>query len=304
MESINRRSFLRNSTLAMGGMLFAKSAFAGKKYIPHLSFSTLGCPAWSFSQIVDNAVSYGYDGIEIRGIQKDIDITKGPDFGSSEGIARSMKMLKDKKIKLVCLGASTSLHYADAAKRKSNMDEAKSLIDLAQKVNCPYIRVFPDKLPGDQDRQATIDLIISGLNELGSYAKGGKVSVLMETHGDVVKADDLMYIMQHSACPHVGLIWDISNMWCVTQESPSLVYGKLKPYIKHIHFRDAKLIDGREQSALLGKGDVPLKEAAKLLQDDNYKGFFSFEWEKRWMPKVEDPEIAFPQFVKEIRTYF
>ncbi len=300
----SRRTFLKNSSLAMAGMVLANSAVAKKKYIPHLAFSTLGCPAWSFAQILDNAVSYGYDGIEIRGIQKDMDITKGPDFGSSEAIARSIKMMEDKKLKLVCLGASTGLHHSDIERRKSNLDEAKSLIDLARKVNCPYIRVFPDKLPKEQDRQATINLIINGLRELGNYAKGSEVMVLMETHGDVVKTDDLLNIMQQAAGPHVGLIWDISNTWCVTQEPPSKVYNKLKKYIKHIHFRDAKLINGREQSALLGQGDVPLKEAAKLLKDDNYKGFFSFEWEKRWMLKVEDPEIAFPQFIKEMKTYF
>jgi sugar phosphate isomerase/epimerase len=304
MTSINRRNFIKNSSLAAAGMVFANSAMAKKKYIPHLSFSTLGCPKWTFMQIVNAAVEYGYDGIEIRGILNYMDITKCPEFSSTESIARTMKILKDKNMELICLGASTNLHYADAAKRKSNLDEAKSLIDLAQKVNSPYIRVFPDKLPEDQDRKATLELIMSGLLELGDHAKGSKVSVLMETHGDVVKTDDLLGIMQQTAGPHVGLIWDISNMWCVTKEPPSLVYGELKKYIKHIHFRDAKMVNGKEQSALLGQGEVPLKEAAKLLEADNYKGFFSFEWEKRWMPRVEDPEIAFPQFVKEIKTYF
>jgi sugar phosphate isomerase/epimerase len=304
MTSIKRREFLRNSSLAMAGMVFANSAMAKKKYIPHLAFSTLGCPKWTFTQIVNAAVEYGYDGIEIRGILNDMDITKSPEFSSSESIANTMRILKDKNLKLVCLGASASLHYADPAKRKSSLDEAKSLIDLAQKTNCPYIRVFPDKLPKDQDKSATIELIISGLKELGDYAKETKVSVLMETHGDVVKADDLEYIMKNAGGPHVGLVWDVSNMWCVTRESPALVYGKLKKYIHHTHFRDAKIVNGEEKSVLLGLGEVPLKEAARLLEADNYQGFFSFEWEKRWMPKVEDPEIAFPQFVKEIRTYF
>lgn len=304
MTSINRRSFIRNSSLAMAGMVFANSAMAKKKYTPHLSFSTLGCPRWSFTQIVNSAVELGYDGIEIRGIQKDMDITKCPEFNSSESIAATIKILQDKRLKICCLGASTNLHYADAEKRKSNLDEAKSLIDLAQKLNCPYIRVFPDKLPKDQDRNVTIELIISGLKELGNYAKGKNVSVLMETHGDVVKADDLLYIMKNAAGPHVGLIWDISNMWTITKEPPSLVYGKLSKYIKHTHFRDAKSVNGVETTVLLGQGEVPLKEAARLLEADNFQGYYSFEWEKRWMPKVEDPEIAFPQYIKEIKTYF
>jgi sugar phosphate isomerase/epimerase len=304
MKNLNRQSFIRNTSLAMAGIAFAGPAFAKKKYTPKLSFSTLGCPAWSFQQILDNAVAFGYQGIEIRGIQKDMDITKGADFGNDAAIANSMKMLKDKNLKLVCLGASSNLHYNDPAKRKASLDEAKSLIDLANKVNCPYIRVFPDKLPKDQDQKATLNLIISGLKELGDYAKGSNVSVLMETHGDVVKAADVEYVMKNSSGSHVGLVWDVGNMWTVTQEPVKMVYEKLKKYIHHVHFRDAKLIDGKEESVLLGEGQVPLKEAASLLEKDNYKGFISFEWEKRWMPKVTDPEIAFPQFSKEIRSYF
>ena len=304
MTTVNRRTFLRNSSLAMAGMIFANSAMAKKKYTPHLSFSTLGCPKWSFTQIVNNAVEYGYDGIEIRGIQKDMDITKCPEFNSAESIAATKKILKDKHLKLICLGASANMHYVDAEKRKANLDEAKSLIDLAQKMDCPYIRVFPDKLPKGQDSKATFQLIISGLKELGDHAKSTNVSVLMETHGDVVKADDLLYIMKSVGMPNVGLVWDMQNMWSVTKEPVAVVYEKLKKYIKHTHFRDAKVVNGTEQSVLLGQGEVPLKEAASLLEKDNYQGFFSFEWEKRWMPKVEDPEIAFPQYVKEIKTYF
>lgn len=301
MKLLNRRAFL---ILAVAGMVFANSAMAQKKYKPHLSFSTLGCPKWSFTQIVNNAVEYGYDGIEIRGIQKDMDITKCPEFNSNESIAASLKILKDKHLKLICLGASANMHYANPEKRKANLDEAKSLIDLAHKLNCPYIRVFPDIFPKDQERSATIELIISGLKELSEYAKDKKVSVLMETHGDVVKADDLLYIMKSVGRPNVGLIWDVQNMWSVTKEPVAVVYQKLKKYIKHTHFRDAKVENGVEQSVLLGKGEVPLKEAARLLEKDNYQGFYSFEWEKRWMPKVEDPEIAFPQYAKEIKTYF
>ncbi len=304
MKSINRRSFLRNSSIALAGMVIAKPVLAKKKYTPHLSFSTLGCPSWSFAQIVDNAVKYGYDGLEFRGIQRDMDITKGPDFGTDAAIARSMKMVKDKNLKIICLGASTSLHYADPVRRKASLDEARSLTDLAQKLDCPYIRIFPGDLPKGEDPKPTFDRIIQGLKELGDYAKNTNVKVLMETHADVVKTDELLYLMEGADNPHVGLVWDVSNMWVVTRESPAFVYSKLKPYIKHTHFRDAKIIDGKEKSVLLGEGEVPLKEAAELLEKDNYRGFYSFEWEKRWDRNAEDPEIAFPQYVKVIKTWF
>jgi sugar phosphate isomerase/epimerase len=88
--------------------------------------------------------------------------------------------------------------------------------------------VYPNNFPKEQDRNATIDLIVKGLVELGDYAKGKNVSVLMETHGEVVKSDDLELIMRSAAHPNVGLVWDPSNMWTVTKEPPVQMYAKLK----------------------------------------------------------------------------
>ena len=33
-----------------------------------LSFTTLGCPNWSFDEIVSAAEKFGYPGIEVRGV--------------------------------------------------------------------------------------------------------------------------------------------------------------------------------------------------------------------------------------------
>ena len=45
-----------------------------------LSFSTLGCPEWSFSDIVSAAKDMGYDGIEIRGVKNVMDVPRIPEF--------------------------------------------------------------------------------------------------------------------------------------------------------------------------------------------------------------------------------
>ena len=45
-----------------------------------ISFSTLGCPRWSFKEITATAVDLGYQGIEVRGIGKDISVPSAPDF--------------------------------------------------------------------------------------------------------------------------------------------------------------------------------------------------------------------------------
>jgi hypothetical protein len=41
-----------------------------------ISFTTLACPDWPWQKIVDQASRLGYDGIEIRGIEGELLVTK------------------------------------------------------------------------------------------------------------------------------------------------------------------------------------------------------------------------------------
>ena len=40
-----------------------------------------------------------------------------------------------------------------------------------------------------------------------------------------------------------------------------------------------------------------------LLRDEGYDRWVSFEWEKKWHPEIEDPEVAFPQYAKVMAEY-
>ena len=300
---INRRQFIRNTTAAVGGLVLYNSSVAGTKTKLKLSFSTLGCPKWPLTDVLSFATKHGYDGIELRGIMGEVDLTKCPDLSTPERIAATKKMVADKNLKIVNLGASAALHHSDPEKRKSSLDDAKKFIDMAQKLDCPYIRVFPNNLPKDQDRKATLDLIAAGLTELGQYAKGTNVTVLLETHGDVVASEDILYVMKNSEGPAVGLIWDVVNMWSITKESPAIVYEKLKKYIRHTHIKDAKFTGTELHYVLVGQGETPIGDAVKLLANGNYKGFYSFEWEKLWHPEIEEPEIAIAAYPKQMQEY-
>lgn len=245
MGDFNRRKFLKTTTLLMAAP-FAPKFFDDKSIKPLLSFSTLGCPDWDFKKIIDFAVIHHYQGLELRGLLREMDLTKCPEFSSRQNISATLALMKEKNLAFVDLGSSTNLHTADPANRKKNLDEAKRFIDLAQKINCPHIRVFPNQLPKDVEKSKTMDLITKGLLELGDYAKGSKVSVLMETHGDLVWSDDIQKIMAHAFNVHTGLVWDVANMWSITKEPPAQVYQKLKKYICHTHIKDLKMIDGKE----------------------------------------------------------
>ena len=303
MKKYARRNFLQNAGSVLA-LTLAGSAFDFKKNKPLLSFSTLGCPDWTFEKIVNFAKENGYDGLEIRTIQRQMDLPKLGEFNSPERIAATRKFVNAKGIKIVNLGASSALHHKDTAARKKNIDEAKQFIDLAEQLKCPYVRVFPNDFPPGQERKETIELISKGLLELGDYAKGSQVTVLMESHGQVVKSDDLETIMRAAEHKNVGLIWDIVNMWSVTKEPPAEVYQKLKKYIRHTHIKDLNIVNGKEQYTLLGKGETPIFEAVDILSKNGYNGYFSFEWEKLWHPEIAEPEIALAHYPKTMNEHF
>jgi sugar phosphate isomerase/epimerase len=295
----NRRQFLKQSTGLLGLSAFDFS----KRTQPLLAFSTLGCPSWNFSQVLQNAAANQYSGIEIRGINGDLDLPKHPIFSATQ-IAATRRQVSDAGLKIVNLGSSANMHFLDPKKRKTNLDEAKKYIELASQLACPFIRVFPNDLPKDQPEAATIDAIIQALRELGDFAKGSGVKVLLESHGKVIQSDMLLHIMQATNHKQVGLVWDFFNMWSITKEPTAHVYATLKKYIFHTHIKDAILLENGEKYTLLGQGNAPVKEALHALKSGSYDGYYSFEWEKHWHPEIEDPEIAIPHFAKNFSSFW
>ena len=295
MRHTSRKEFLQTSAVLLATAV-AGSSFDFKKEKLPLAFSTLGCPDWDFKKVTDYARQHGYTGIELRGLKREIILTKCPEFSNTKNIEATLKIMKDKKLQFVDLGSSCTLHFSESAEREKNIAEGKAYIDLAAQLNCPNVRVFPNLLPKEKDKDETMDFIVKGLLELGNYAKASGVMVLMETHGDLVWTHDIEKIMKDAAHSNVGLVWDPTNMWTITKEPPSEVYKLLKKYIHHAHIKDAKLVDGKPQYVRLGQGEVPIFEAVDALSKSGYKGYYSFEWEKLWHPELEDPETALADY--------
>lgn len=297
-----RRNFLKTAgALALSSLSIPSLAI--RKADPLLAFSTLGCPDWSLNNIAEFAVEHGYNGVEVRGLMRQIDLTQCKEF-NPQNIASSKKILHDNGLKFINLGASANMHLKEGEERRKQIDDGKRYIDLAQALECPYVRVFPNNFPKEQEKTQTLELITKGLLELAEHAKGSTVTVLMETHGDVIYTDDLFYIMKTANHKKIGLVWDITNMWVKTKESPSVMYKKLKSYIHHTHIKNAVLEDDKITYTRIAQGEVPVFEAIDLLYSGGYKGYYSFEWEKLWHPELGEPELALANYAVEMKKYF
>ena len=178
MRQSTRKQFLQTSSALLLGAAFARASFDFKKEKLPLAFSTLGCPDWDLKKITDFAKQHGYTGIELRGLKREIYLPKCPEFSTTKKIDEVLKIMKDKNLRFVDLGSSSTLHFGEGAEREKNINDGKAFIDLAQQLNCPNVRVYPNLLPKDKDKDETMDFIVKGLLELGNYAKASGVMVL------------------------------------------------------------------------------------------------------------------------------
>ena len=59
----------------------------------------------------------------------------------------------------------------------------------------------------------------------------------------------------------------------------------------------------RSRYVLTGEGEVPVRETVRVLVEGGYKGYYCYEWEKKWHPELEEPEVAFPHYARTMTAY-
>ena len=267
-----------------------------------LGFSTLGCPTWPWSRILDFAAEQQFASIELRGILENMDLTKVPEF-APERIGDAKRQLAAHGLSVSCLGASAHMHEMDPVKHAAQLDEARRFIDLAQALGAPYVRVFGNEYVKDVPRADMLAHIAGALRELGSYARAKGVTVIIESHGDFIDSSSLLEILQKADSPNVALLWDAHHTFVSGKEQPEDTVRQLGRYIRHTHLKDSVPAGNDRRYVLTGTGDVPVKRQIAALAKIGYRGFFSFEWEKRWHAQIEEPEVAIAQYAKIAAGY-
>jgi sugar phosphate isomerase/epimerase len=127
------------------------------------------------------------------------------------------------------------------------------------------------------------------------------VAIGVETHDDFSASSVVAALLALSdsegADPEwVGAVWDSHHPHRMG-EQPADVYANLGRRILLAQVKDARRgRAGDWQLVLLGEGEVPVRQMLGLLAAGGYRNWISVEWEKRWHPEIEAPEVALPQY--------
>lgn len=296
------------------------------------AFSTLSCPDWSWNDLLTHGPGHGYDGVEIRLLERETDLLKVPEFQPGQRTNRRRE-LNEAGFAVCGLASSVRFDYPEKPKRDEQLAIGREYVNLAVELGGSFVRVFGDVVParpssptsdgtGDE-RRAVIRQIAEGLDELGEFAAGAGIQILMETHGDFCDSRLVQETFEEVTNPAVGVLWDTHHPWRFYGESVAETMQRIGRWVRHTHWKDSvsdahRQLDEDAQAAareahqlmsghlhadyvLFGEGEFPAAECLRLLHEAGYGGWYCLEWEKMWHPEIEDPEIALPPFPEKIR---
>ena len=142
MNNSTRRQFIQSSGLLLATAI-AGSSFNVKKKAPLLSFSSLGCPDWNLDQVLSFAAQHGYKGIEFRGLKRQLDILKCPEFSGASNTAATLQKIKSGGLQVVNLGSSATLHFAEGAERQKTWTMEKNTLTWRNNWSARLSGYFP-----------------------------------------------------------------------------------------------------------------------------------------------------------------
>lgn len=265
-----------------------------------ISFSTLGCPKLSFRDALSIAKDLGYDGIELRGIMQTIDAPDLKEF-SEENRASTLERLSRLGLEIPILTSACKLHREE--KWEATFDLAKRYVDMAERIGTKYVRMLGDSYPAPGGHVSD-EVVLEHLVQIADYAAGKGITVLIETNGVYADTARLKKLLDDAGRENIGVIWDINHPTQFFGETPEQTYANVGSLVRHVHVKDSvKAFEkfDKVQYHMIGHGDVPVKEAIRLLLENGYEGYFSLEWVKRWDFTLEEPGIVFAHYANYMR---
>ncbi len=219
---------------------------------------------------VDVLKELGINKIEMRGVN-------GKDFVkySLEEATEVKNYLIEKQMGVSVL-ASPIGKIDIRADFEPHMELFRHTVELAHFMGTPYIRMFSFFIPRDEKPELFKQEVLERIGQFVDYAGKNEVVLLHENekgiYGDI--APRCLELMREFYGEHFKAVFDFANFVQCHQNTLD-AYELLKPYIVHVHVKDALWENGVVTPA--GYGDGHIKEILRKLKAEGYNGYLSLE---------------------------
>jgi sugar phosphate isomerase/epimerase len=266
---------------------------AGQR-LPCLAFSTLAFPSQSLAEAAAFGRRCGYEGIELRLVDGEL-------------IDPAMSAEERRRVKrdvggLPVVAVDSSVRLTE----EGPVPQIKAFLELANDWEAPAVRVFGGKLPeGPGERRRSLEEAAKALEEVVPVAERLGVAVGVETHDSFSASSVVAELLELAPSRWVGAVWDSHHPHRMG-ETPAEVYANIGSRLVLAQVKDARRSASEPsgwQLVLMGEGEVPVRDMLSVLAGGGYSGAVSVEWEKRWHPEIEDPDVALPQHLEVLKPW-
>jgi sugar phosphate isomerase/epimerase len=281
-----------------------------------LATTTLGCFKWGLPTALSHISGYGFHGIDFRGLQKELKLWKLPEF--STRISDTASMIRDHGLAVTCISSGICLTDTRPDRVAEFDEELVRSAEICKALGCVQIRVFGGALSladgeTEADRPRVLQQVVERVTALAEMARDiAPVTLLVETHDAWTSSAHMAEILERAGRDDVACCWDLKHTYWTGKEVPETTWERIGRWVRGTHWKDATRFRGPKETygrdlsehgllCPVGAGIVPLADCYDLLEAGGYDGWYTLEWEKHWHPHIEEPEVAFPAFVRYMR---
>ena len=216
---------------------------------------------WDVPTLIANCEKARLSGIELR-VDHAHNVT--PEL-SAEERKTIAKRFTDSVVTLVGFGTTFEFHWPDPVSLRKNIEGSKEYVLLSKDCGATGIKVRPNALPSEVEKEKTIAQIARSLSELGRFASEHGQEIRLEIHGGCAPIPIIKSIIDQVPEKNVGLCWN-----CNPQD---LADPGLKENFESVKKRLSGIIHIRE----LTSKSYPTRELFDLLRTENYGGYLLIE---------------------------
>lgn len=264
--SLSRRQFLQTS-------LSAGAAVAIFRNMPSFSYAAASGMKfglvtyqwgkdWDLPTLISNCQKAGIKGVELRtqhAHKVEADLTAAQR-------AEVKKSFADSGITCVGYGSNYEFHNPDQKILRDNIEQAKIYVKLCKDIGATGLKVKPNGLPANVEKEKTIAQIAASLNELGKYARDFGQLIRVECHGSITQEiPNMKAIFEQVTEKNVKMCWN-SNVTDLNGDGLVANFNSVKKWLgdtTHVRELDSK--------------DYPFSELMNLFAGMNYKGWILLE---------------------------
>jgi sugar phosphate isomerase/epimerase len=192
-----------------------------------------------------------------------------------------------KKLAISGVPVRNDFCQSDDAKRKADVEHVKAWTARAARLGAKTVRIFAGNLEKGDTLEAAQKRVVAAMEECCAAAEKLGIYLALENHGGITDTPEhLLDLVKPIKSSALGVNIDTGNFHTA---DPYADIAKIVPYGVVSQVKTEVYPGGKKQ-------DADLARVVKILKDGNFHGYVALEYEA-----AEDPKVAVPRHVKELR---